>query len=222
MVEIATSVLDVPEENAIQTLYTIEVAKTDYFHIDVMDGVFVEKNTTQKMTTYCEYLNNITNVPLDVHLMVEDIPSYIESFSLFEPSIITIHYEACKNIEQTKQYIQRITNQHCKVGISIKPDTKVEEIEAILPYVHVVLVMSVEPGKGGQAFMPEALEKIQQLAQVRKEQDLDFVIEVDGGINNTNIAQVTKAGAEMVVVGNYLIKSENIAQAMQTLKDLSV
>jgi len=219
MVEVATSVLDVKEDGAIQTLYNLEVAKTDYFHIDVMDGIFVENNTLQKMITYCEYLKNITNVPLDVHLMVEDIESYIASFLVFEPNTITIHYEACKTLEEAKKYVQFITENHCRAGISIKPNTKVEEIEALLPFVHVVLVMSVEPGKGGQTFLPESAKKIETLSKIRTERNLDFVIEVDGGIREENIEAVTKAGADIVVAGNYILKSEDYAQAIKKLKD---
>jgi len=219
MVEVATSVLDVKEEEAIQTLYNLEVAKTDYFHIDVMDGIFVENNTVQKMMTYCEYLKNITNVPLDVHLMVEDIESYIASFLVFEPNTITIHYEACKTLEEVKKYATYITENHCRVGISIKPNTKVEEIEGVLPFVHVILVMSVEPGKGGQAFLPESLQKIETLRKIRTEKNLDFDIEVDGGIQDKNIEAVTIAGADVVVAGNYILKSEDFAQAIKKLKD---
>ena len=218
MVEVATSILDVPEDKAVQTFYNLEVAKTDYFHIDVMDGEFVEKNTTGKMTTYCEYLKNITNIPLDVHLMVKDIQSYIESFLIFEPNIITIHYEACTNIAEAKKYLQEITSKHCKAGISIKPETKIEEIVELLPYVHLVLVMSVEPGKGGQEFMRIALMKIQALKEYREEQNLEFDIEVDGGINYTNIQEVANAGADIVVAGNYIVKSDDYKLAIENLK----
>lgn len=222
MVEVSISILDVEEEKAVQTLYNLEVAKTDYFHIDVMDGVFVQQNTVQKMTTYCEYLKNITNVPLDVHLMVEDVESYIASFLVFEPNTITIHSEACKTVKETKKYLQCITRNHCRAGISLKPDTKVEEIQALLPFVHTVLVMSVEPGKGGQPFMPNSLEKIEALSAYREEQGLEFDIEVDGGIQAENIEAVSRAGANIVVTGSYILKSENYAQAVKTLKDLSM
>ena len=148
--EVSTSILSVKRDNCIQTFYNLETAGTDYFHIDVMDGKFVENNTVDLMTEYSEYLNSITNIPLDVHLMVEDVMSYVKSFLVFEPRNITVHYESAKDDKEILEWLSFIKENNCKVGISLKPNTEIEKIYNILPYVHTVLVMTEEPGKGGQ------------------------------------------------------------------------
>jgi len=128
MVEVSASILSLKDENVIQTLYNLETAKIDYFHIDVMDGEFVKNNTVNKMLEYCEYLNSISNLPLDVHLMVKDVPSYIFSFLVFEPNIITFHLEAAESKQQALEWITLIKQHNVRVGISVKPDTKIEEV----------------------------------------------------------------------------------------------
>ncbi len=148
MVEVATSLLNVERENAIRTLYDLEAAKTDYFHIDVMDGKFVPNDTSSTMREYCEYLNSISNLPLDVHLMVEDVKSYIDSYLIYEPNLITFHYEACKDNKQVLEHLQYVKERNCRVGLAISPNTPVEKIIEFLPYLHMVLIMTVEPGKG--------------------------------------------------------------------------
>lgn len=115
MIEVSTSLLNVDRDIIIKTIYNLEKAKTDYFHIDVMDGEFVENNTNSKMLEYCEYLNSITNVPIDVHLMVKDLKNYIDSYSIFNPNIITFHYEACKNRDEVLQIINYIKEKGIKV-----------------------------------------------------------------------------------------------------------
>ena len=216
--EVSTSILNVKKENCIQTFYNLETAGTDYFHIDVMDGKFVENNTTELMTEYAEYLKNITNVPLDVHLMVEDVMSYIKSFIIFEPRNITIHYEAGKDKEELLNWITYIKENNCKVGISIKPNTEVEKIYDILPYVHTVLVMTVEPGKGGQELIPQTIEKIRKLKEYLEKNNLGVDIEADGGINVENIDQLRESGCDIVVAGSSIINSENYKETIEILK----
>ncbi len=216
--EVATSVLNVEKENCIKTFYNIETAGTDYFHIDVMDGKFVENNTVTQMIEYCEYLNSITRVPLDVHLMVEDAMSYIKSFLIFEPRNITVHYEAAKNKEELQEWIKYIKDNNCKVGISIKPETKVEEIYDLLPYIHTVLIMTVEPGKGGQKLIESTLDKIKELKKYIDDNDIEVDIEADGGINLDNIEKVREAGSNIVVAGTCIIKSENMKETIEKLK----
>lgn len=148
MIEISTSVLNVDEENSIKTFYDLETAKTDYFHIDVMDGKFVADNTSDKMLEYASNIKKMSNLPLDVHLMVEDTKKFIEEFLPLEPCYITIHKEAFKTIEELKNTIKYVKEQGSKIGIAIKPETSVKEIEPILEYIHLLLVMTVEPGKG--------------------------------------------------------------------------
>ena len=136
--EVSASILSVKKENCIQTFYNLETSGINYFHIDVMDGDFVENNTTKIMTEYTEYLNTITNIPLDVHLMVKDVMAYVKSYLIFEPRSITMHYEAAKSEKELLEWIQYIKEQNCKVGVSIKPNTSIENIFEFLPYIHTV------------------------------------------------------------------------------------
>lgn len=218
MVEISTSILNIKKEGAIKTLYNLETAKTDYFHIDVMDGNFVENNTNDTMLEYCEYLNSITNVPLDVHLMVADVEEYIKSYLVFEPNTITVHYEAAEDIDELKKWVKLIKDSHCKAGVSIKPNTPVEEIYEILPYVHTVLIMTVEPGKGGQKLIPETIEKIRKLKKHIEENGLELDIEADGGINLDNVKKIIEAGCNIIVAGTAITNSNNYAETIQKLK----
>ncbi len=144
--EISASVLSVKEEESVHTFYRLELAHIDYYHLDVMDGKFVEKDTSELMKIYADNLKNITSIPLDVHLMVKDVKKYVDIFSPNEPKNITFHLEATKNKEEVLDLIKYI-KQYSKVGISIKPDTKVEDIYEYLPLIHSVLVMTVEPRK---------------------------------------------------------------------------
>ena len=218
MVEVSASLLSMKSENTIQNLYNLETAKIDYFHIDVMDGEFVENNTVSKMTEYCEYLSSISNLPLDVHLMVKDVPSYISSFLVFEPNIITFHLEAAKDKEQVMEWIKLIKDNNVRVGISVKPDTKIEEVAEFLPFVHLVLVMTVEPGKGGQELIPKTIEKIRALKKYVQDKQIEVNIEADGGINLDTVAYVKEAGADMIVAGSAITGSDNYAEVVEKLK----
>ena len=209
--EISTSILSVEEENSIKTFYELEVAKTDYFHIDVMDGRFVEKNTEEQMYKYSNEIKQMSTLPLDVHLMVEDIKSNIERYIPLEPRIITFHYEACKNRDEVKKYLEYIKQNNIKCGISIKPNTKIEEIYEFLPYIYLCLIMTVEPGKGGQKLIPETVEKVGELKKYIDNNKLDTYIEVDGGVNQLTIEELKKAGADTyieVVVKKKIKKSK--------------
>jgi ribulose-phosphate 3-epimerase len=218
MVEISTSILSVEPENAVKTFYNLEVSHTDYFHIDVMDGKFVKNNTMDKMQEYTNQIKQISNIPVDVHLMVEDVSLYINSYIPFMPDRITFHYEACKNDDDVINDINLIKDNGIKVGIAIKPETNVNKILKFLPIVHMVLVMSVEPGEGGQTLIPETLEKVKELAKYREDNNLDFDIEADGGINLETIQNVKDAGVDIAVVGNGIIKTENFAITIKQLK----
>lgn len=218
MVEISTSILSVEKENAIKTFYNLETAKTDYFHIDVMDGGFVKNNTVEKMDEYCNYLTSISNTPLDIHLMVNDAKKYIDMFLPYNPNIITIHYESVKNKNELIDLIDYIHSNNCKAGISIKPDTKVSEILDVLEIANIVLVMTVEPGEGGQALIPETIEKIKELSDYIKQNGYDTIVEADGGINIENVDQLKEAGTEILVVGTGLLKSDDYVRTMKELK----
>ena len=166
MVEVSASILNMDNENAIKNLYELETALIDYFHIDVMDGKFVKDNTTEKMIEYSEYISSISSLPLDIHLMVEDVEQYIKSFSVFEPNLITFHIEARKNKEEIFELIKLVKESNSRVGLAIKPNTKIEEIYNYLPYIHSVLIMTVEPGLGGQELIPETIEKISRMKKI--------------------------------------------------------
>ena len=216
--EISASILSVEKENCIKTFYNLETAGIDYFHIDVMDGEFVENNTSSLMTEYTEYLNTITNIPLDVHLMVKDVMSYIKSYLIFEPRNITVHYESAKDEKELMEWIQYIKENNCKVGISIKPNTEVEKIYNILPYVHTVLIMTVEPGKGGQKLIPETMQKIHKLREYIDGNKLEVDIEADGGINESNVKELKNAGCNIIVAGTSIINSKNYKDTVDKLK----
>lgn len=218
MVEISTSLLSVKKENVIKTIYNLETAGTDYFHIDVMDGKFVENNTNDLMLEYCEYLKNITTIPIDVHLMVEDVGSFIENYLIFEPNTLTFHFEAAKSKEELLKWINQIKKNNCKVGISVKPNTNIEEIYEILPYIHTVLVMTVEPGKGGQDLIPGTIEKIAKLKEHINRNNLETEIEADGGINLDNVEKIKDAGCSIIVAGTSIIKSENYEETIKKMK----
>ena len=207
MVEVSTSILSVKKGEESETFFKLEKAKTDYFHIDVMDGKFVENNTYQKMIEYSSYIRRISNLPLDVHLMVEDIKTAIYDFLSIEPNIITFHYEACKDKEDVYEIIKLIKENNCKVGISVKPNTDIEEIYEFLPYIHMVLVMTVEPGKGGQTLLSDMLNKISELKKYIGENDMEVDIEADGGINLKNCDKVKGAGANILVAGTAIISA---------------
>ena len=217
--EISTSLLSVKKEDIIQTIYNLEVAHTDYFHIDVMDGRFVENDTSETMRIYCEYLNQVTNVPIDVHLMVTNIKEYIDSYSIFNPNIISFHYEACKNKEEVYKYIEQIKSRECKVGLAIKPNTNIDEIVEFLPKINLLLIMSVEPGKGGQKFIESTTQKIKKAKTKINELNLETEIEIDGGINIENSKEIKEAGATMLVSGTGIISSKDYSYTIKKLKE---
>ena len=218
MVDISTSLLSVKKENIIDTVYKLEDANTNYFHIDVMDGEFVENDTHDIMLEYCEYLDNITKIPLDIHLMVKDVKNFVDSYLIFNPNIITFHYEACKDKEEVMNLINYIKEKGRRVGISVKPETDMKEILEFLPYVHVALVMTVEPGKGGQELISSTIEKIKELNSYREEHNLDYEIEADGGIKVENSEKIIDAGADILVAGTAIINSKDYAETIKKLR----
>ena len=218
MVEISTSILSVKKGEEAETFFALEKSKTDYFHIDVMDGKFVEKNTYKKMLEYASYIKRISNLPLDIHLMVENIDEAIEDFLAVEPNIITFHYEACKDKEEVMKYINKIKENHCKVGISVKPETNIENIYEFLPYIHMVLVMTVEPGKGGQTLLNDMVNKISTLKKHIEENNIEIDIEADGGINLKTAESVKKAGANILVSGTAILIAKDYKVIIDELR----
>lgn len=218
MVEVATSILTVKKENILATIYNLETAETDYFHIDVMDGKFVEQDTTKIMQEYCNNIKQISNIPLDVHLMVEDVKAYIDSFIAYEPNIITFHLEACKNKKEVLDLIKYLKENNVRVGISIKPNTNVKEILEYLPLIHLVLIMTVEPGYGGQKLIPETIDKVKELKEYVEKNNIDIDIEVDGGVNLENKEILKEAGANIIVAGSAIVNTKDYKEAISKIR----
>ena len=218
MIEISTSILNVERENAMKVFYGLEVAHTDYFHIDVMDGRFVQKNTVELMQEYANSIKQMSNIPIDVHLMVEDVKEFVDEYAGIEPNIITFHIEAAKSREEIINYINLIKSTGAKVGIALKPNTKIEEVYEYLPYIHMCLVMTVEPGLGGQKLIPETLDKVKILREYIEKNNIDIDIEVDGGINAETIELAKDAGANIFVIGTAIVKSENLEEAVEKFR----
>lgn len=218
MVEVSTSILSVKKGEESKTFFALEKSKTDYFHIDVMDGKFVEKDTYQKMYEYASYIKRISNIPLDIHLMVENVKESIDDFLSVEPNTITFHYEACKDKEEVYKYIDYLKQNNCKVGISVKPNTPIEEIYEFLPYIHTCLIMTVEPGKGGQTLLTDMVEKISKLKKYITENNIEIDIEADGGINLKTAPDVKKAGANILVAGTAILMAKDYSVIIKELK----
>ena len=218
MIEVSTSILNMENGKEAETIFGLEKARTDYIHIDVMDGKFVEKDTYQKMIEHASYIKRISNMPLDVHLMIEDVRKGIKDFSAVEPNIITFHLEACKDEKEVFEMINLIKENNCKVGISVKPNTKIEEIYKYLPYIHTCLVMTVEPGKGGQTLLIDMIDKIKTLKKYIEENSLEVDIEADGGINLSTYEAVKEAGANILVSGVAILMAKNYKDIIDTFK----
>ena len=193
-----------------EALSIYEKTSLDYIHLDIMDGVFVENTTWTSDELRGVLINNIK--PLDVHLMVRNVKSYVDSFARLNPEYITFHYEAIDDIDEMINYIKSLG---IKVGISIKPNTKIEEIYRFLPKVDLVLVMSVNPGMGGQEFILGTQIKVNGLKEYKLNNNLDYLISVDGGINGDTIKLIRSA--DIAVSGSFIIKN-NYEEAINTLR----
>ncbi|MBE0700671.1 MAG: ribulose-phosphate 3-epimerase [Acholeplasmataceae bacterium] len=194
--KIAPSILTADFTRLRRELKTIKTA--DFLHLDIMDGHFVPNISFGPSLS--KQISQITKLPLDIHLMVSEPLKWIDDFSFEKTKYITIHVES----DQPHEAIKAIRKNLIGVGVSIKPKTPVSAIADMLDQVDLVLVMTVEPGFGGQAFIPESLDKVKELVRIRKEKDLKFDIEVDGGINHNTIHFCKDAGVDIVVVGSFL------------------
>lgn len=212
---ISPSILSVKKEDYLKVFKTFTDNGVTMIHLDVMDGKFVP-NTTYDANEV-EKINKQTNAILDTHLMINTPENEIMSYILAGSDIITFHYEACKNIKET---IKLIKDHGIKCGISVKPNTNINVLDPYLKDLDLVLVMSVEPGFGGQKFMPSALDKIKYLKDIKDKHSFHYLIEVDGGINVNTAKLVKDAGCDVIVVGTYLMNSENFHECYEELKKI--
>ena len=213
MLKLAPSILSADFGHLAEDVKKIEEGGADYIHVDVMDGHFVPNISFGAPVMKC--LNGKTGLPYDVHLMIENPDRYIDDFVTPQTEYITVHQEACVHLHRT---IQNIKSKGVKAGVSINPATPVSILECILPDVDLVLIMSVNPGFGGQKFIPGALEKVRELAEIKRTKGLDFVIEIDGGITLDNIGEVMEAGVEMAVAGSAVFKAEDVVGRVKEFK----
>lgn len=200
------------KDNIKSNINVLDKSTIDYLHLDIMDGNFVQ-NKTFNIDEIRDLLSDTTK-PKDVHLMVNNIKKYIDDFSILNPEFITFHFEATYDSEEIIEYIK---SKNIKVGISIKPNTSIESIIPYLPLIDLVLIMSVEPGMGGQTFIEEVVSKIDTLKELREDnKDYNYVIEVDGGINDETIKLCSNA--DILVVGSFITDSNNYQEQIDKLK----
>lgn len=209
---VSPSILSADFANLERDIKLVENNGADWIHVDVMDGHFVPNITIG--VPVVKSLRAITNLPLDVHLMIENPEKYIEPFANAGADILTFHYEAVPKNDVIK-IINLIKSFGIKAGLSIKPKTSPDEILEFLPELDLLLIMTVEPGFGGQKFMPDCAEKIKVIKQMAP---ATLIIQVDGGINDKTGKICTQYGATALVAGNYIYKSDNIKQAINSLK----
>lgn len=213
---VAPSILSADFNNLEKDIKKIEVGGADYLHFDVMDGHFVDN-----ISFGIPVLKNIaktTYLIKDVHIMISDPLHYAKRFIDAGADILTFHYEACKSEEEIVEIINVIHSNNAKAGLSIKPGTEVNKILKFLPILDLVLIMSVEPGFGGQKFIDSALEKIKVLREEIDLKQYPTLIEVDGGINQDTGALCVKAGVDVLVAGSYVFNSDNVKERIESLK----
>jgi len=211
---IAPSVLSADFGSLERDVQKAEKAGADWIHVDVMDGHFVPNITIGPIVV--QYLRKATSLPLDVHLMIEKPERYIDAFRKAGADVISVHQEACTHLQRT---LQQIRATGAKAGAVLNPATPPQTLEYVLDDVDLILVMSVNPGFGGQEFLPSSIRKIQTIRQMLGHRKV--FIEVDGGVNDRTGAQVVQAGANVLVAGSYIFGVENMQERIQTLKRIS-
>ena len=216
-IQISPSILSADFNQLGNEIKRLEEAGADMIHVDVMDGHFVPNLTMGPPVI--KALRKYTKLPFDVHLMISPVHKYIKDYADAGADIITIHPETTDNLEDSIQHIKKLNK---KIGISLNPETQIEVVKNFLGKIDLVLIMSVHPGFGGQKFIPKVLDKIKELKKIKDQQNLNFDIEVDGGINFDNNKLVIKAGANILVSGTTIFKNNNgnIKKNIDTLKTI--
>lgn len=215
MVKVSPSVLAADLSDLKNEVLAVDAAGADMIHLDVMDGRFVTNITFGIPVIAC--LRRHTSAVFDVHLMIEEPERYIERFIDAGADILTFHVEACAD---PRSALELIRARGCRAAISVKPNTPVSDIYPYLDVCDMVLVMTVEPGYGGQALIPECLDKVRELKAEITSRGLDTLIQVDGGINFATAPEAVRAGADILVAGSAVFGAENPAEAISTLKNI--
>jgi ribulose-phosphate 3-epimerase len=214
MLKIAPSILSANFLKLGEEIKATEEAGADMIHIDIMDGHFVPNITIGPFIV--ESIRGITALPLDVHLMIEEPDTYLKDFIKAGADYLTVHLEASVHLHRTVQWIKEAG---VKAGVSLNPATPVWSLESILPVIDLALLMSVNPGFGGQEFIPQTIDKIKTLKQFIERKDLSVLIEVDGGINLNNAKAVASAGTDILVMGSAFFTSKDYKALMKRLKE---
>ena len=213
---ISPSLLSADFGNLQRDIEMINQSEADWFHLDIMDGMFVP-NISYGFPVI-KIVKKHAKKPLDVHLMIVDPDRYIDDFHNAGADILTVHYEACNHLHRT---VQKIKSLGMKAGVSLNPHTPVHLLKDIIVDVDLVLIMSVNPGFGGQKFIPNAIEKIKELKQLIIDKKSNALIEVDGGVDNTNAKSLIESGCDVLVAGSYIFGAENQLETIKGLKDIS-
>ncbi len=214
MVKIAPSILSADFSKLGEEIKAVEQAGADWIHIDVMDGHFVPNITIGPLVV--EAVRKITELPLDVHLMIEDADKYIKDFAQAGADILTVHVEACPHLHRT---IYHIKEQNVRAGVVLNPSTPLSSLEEVLHEIDMVLLMSVNPGFGGQTFISSLLDKTMNLKEIMGQYEHEFDLEVDGGIKVENAGEIKEVGANVLVAGSAIFNSKNYKKAIQQLRD---
>ncbi len=213
MIQIVPSIFAADFMRLGEEIQRVEEAGVEMIHVDIMDGHFVPNFTMG--TPITESIRRSSRVKLDHHLMIEDPDTYAPIFIKAGADCVSVHYEVARNLDRTLHMIQ---DQGAKAGVVINPATPVMLLEDVLDIVDYVLVMSVNPGYGGQKFIPKSLDKVRALARIRSEGELNFAIEIDGGVGQENIADVASAGVDWVVAGSSVFGARDAAAAVRELR----